>query len=80
MFLLRYYRRNGSKADFSSAMKDLERRCARVRLVNEGLLARITHVSAKDADKNAIVMLHFLSPLLGMEIEPIKSLRYKMLT
>jgi len=68
-FLLRYYLRNGGSEDFSSAMKDLERRYARVRVVNEGLFARITHVSANDADKNAIVMLHSLSQLLGMEID-----------
>jgi hypothetical protein len=37
-------------------------------MVNEGLLARITNVSGKDADKNAIVTLHSLSQFLSMEI------------
>jgi hypothetical protein len=69
MFLLRYYLRSGGQGDFARAVKDLEQRYARVRKVNEGLFARITHVGSEDADKNAIIMLHSLSQLLGMEID-----------
>ncbi len=69
MFLLRYYLRSGGQGDFQSAVRDLEKRYARVRQVNEGLFARITHVGSEDADKNAIIMLHSLSQLLGMEID-----------
>lgn len=68
MFLLRYYLRSGKDSSFKEAIEDLERRYALVRQVNEGLFARITHVGSEDADKNAIVMLHSLSLLLGMEI------------
>jgi hypothetical protein len=69
MFLLRYYLRGGGRGDFQSAVKDLEKRYARVRQVNEGLFARITHVGSEDADKNAIIMLHSLSQLLSMQID-----------
>jgi hypothetical protein len=68
MFLLGYYLQNAGGGSFHMAIKDLEERYARVRQVNEGLFARITHVGSEDADKNAIIMLHSLSMLLGMEI------------
>jgi hypothetical protein len=68
MFLLRTYLRTNGRGDFQSAMKALERRYARVRQVDEGLFARITHVGSEDADKNAMIMLHSLSQLLGIEL------------
>ncbi len=68
MFLLGYYLRNPGDGSFLTAMKDLEQRYDRVRQVNEGLFARITHIGSQDADKNAVIMLHSLSMLLGMEI------------
>ncbi len=68
MFLLRYYLKSCGRGDFKSAMKELEGRYAKVRQVNEGLFARITHLGSKDADKNAIILLHSLSQLLGMEL------------
>ena len=69
MFLLRYYLKNGGTGSFRNAIEELDGRYAAVRKVNEGLFARITHVTSEDADKNAIVMLHSLSLLLAMEID-----------
>jgi hypothetical protein len=46
----------------------LEKRYARVQLVNEGLLARIRSLGNRDADKNAIITLHSLSQFLSMEM------------
>ncbi len=49
--------------------KELEKQYRKVRLVNEGLLARIRYLGKKDADKNAIITLHSLSQFLSMEID-----------
>ena len=49
--------------------KVLENHYSQVKLVNEGLLERITSVGSEDADKNAIVTLHSLSQFLSMEID-----------
>ena len=47
----------------------LERKYAKVQLVNEGLLARIHSLGEKDADKNAIITLHALSQFLSIEMD-----------
>lgn len=48
---------------------ELERRYAKVQLVNEGLLERIRSLGHRDADKNAIITLHSLSQFLSMEMD-----------
>ena len=47
----------------------LEKRYARVQLVNEGLLERIRSLGNRDADKNAIITLHSISQFLSMEMD-----------
>ncbi len=47
----------------------LEKRYARVQLVNEGLLSRIRSLGNQDADKNAIITLHSISQFLSMEMD-----------
>ncbi len=69
MYLLgRYFNckdRNDIKIDF----KTLENHYGQVKLVNEGIIKRISSVSKQDADKNAIVTLHSISLFLSMEID-----------
>lgn len=67
MYLLRqYYRKNGNTED--DPLDEIRAHYAQVKLVNAGLLDRILHVSALDADKNAIVTLTSLVQILEMEI------------
>jgi hypothetical protein len=54
-----------SRFDF----EQLEKRYIRVKLVNEGLLARIRSLGNQDADKNAIITLHSLSQFLSLEMD-----------
>jgi hypothetical protein len=69
LFLLGQYfeYKNGrvSRFDFDR----LEKRYNRVRLVNEGVLARIRSLGSQDADKNAIIALHSLSQFLSLEMD-----------
>ncbi|BBO81474.1 hypothetical protein DSCO28_20400 [Desulfosarcina ovata subsp. sediminis] len=49
--------------------EELEKKYARVQLVNEGLLARIRSLGNQDADKNAIITLHSISQFLSLEMD-----------
>jgi hypothetical protein len=60
-----YKKGHAKRFDFD----ELEKRYARVQLVNEGLLARIRSLGNRDADKNAIITLHSLSQFLSMEMD-----------
>ena len=67
MYLLRqYYRKGAQNAD---PLAEIRTHYAQVKQVNAGLLDRIRHISALDADKNAIVTLASLSQILEMEID-----------
>jgi hypothetical protein len=68
MFLLQRYFDIGNDAAQSVEMSQLEENYDRVKLVNEGLFTRISSLGSKDADKNAVIMLHSLSQLLSMDI------------
>lgn len=50
-------------------LKKLDRHYAKVAEVNRGILARIRTVSARDANKNAVVFLDSIAQLLTMEID-----------
>lgn len=69
MYLLGQYFRYKDLPDIKMDFKPLENHYAQVRLVNEGIIKRISSVSKQDADKNAIVTLHSLSLFLSMEID-----------
>jgi len=68
MFLLRQYLECGNHNTHNISLKKLEQHYRKVNLVNEGILKRISSLGSKDADKNAILMLHSLSQLLSNEI------------
>jgi len=77
MYLLGQYFRHKDQSDIKMDFKTLENHYAQVRLVNEGIIKRISSVSKQDADKNAIVTLHSLSLFLSMEIDySLSSLEY----
>lgn len=77
MYLLGQYFRYKDQSDIKMDFKPLENHYAQVRLVNEGIIKRISSVSKQDADKNAIVTLHSLSLFLSMEIDySLSSLEY----
>jgi hypothetical protein len=68
MYLLANYLKYKNQKEMTFDFKTLEKHYQKVQVVNEGLLARITNVSGKDADKNAIITLHSLSQFLSAEI------------
>jgi hypothetical protein len=81
MYLLgqyfKYKNRNDMKIDF----KTLEDHYGQVKLVNEGIIKRISSVSNRDADKNAVVTLHSISLFLSMEIDySLSTLEYIFIT
>jgi hypothetical protein len=52
-----------------------------VKLVNEGIIKRISSVGNQDADKNAVVTLHSISLFLSMEIDySLSTLEYIFIT
>ncbi len=81
MYLLgqyfKYKNRNDMKIDF----KTLENHYGQVKLVNEGIIKRISSVGNQDADKNAVVTLHSISLFLSMEIDySLSTLEYIFIT
>ena len=69
MYLLGQYFRHKDQPNIKMDFKPLENHYAQVKLVNEGIIKRISSVSNQDADKNAVVTLHSLSLFLSMEID-----------
>jgi len=77
IYLLGQYFRHKDQPDIKMDFKPLENHYAQVKLVNEGIIKRISSVSKQDADKNAVVTLHSLSLFLSMEIDySLSSLEY----
>jgi len=77
MYLLSQYFKYKDQPDMKIDFKTLENYYAQVKSVNEGIIKRISNVSDKDADKNAIVTLHSMSLFLSMEIDyGLNSLEY----
>jgi hypothetical protein len=81
MFLLGQYFKSKDKNNIKIDFKTLENHYGQVKLVNEGIIKRISNVSNQDADKNAIVTLHSLSLFLSMEIDySLSTLEYIFIT
>ena len=77
LYLLGRYFRYKDQPDTKIDFNPLENHYAQVRIVNEGIIKRISTISNQDADKNAIVTLHSLSLFLSMEIDySLSSLEY----
>jgi len=77
LYLLSQYFKYKEQPDIKLDFKPLENHYAQVRMVNEGIIKRISTVGKQDADKNAIVTLHSLSLFLSMEIDySLSSLEY----
>jgi hypothetical protein len=77
LFLLGQYFKYKDQHNIKIGFKPLEDHYAQVKIVNEGIIKRISTVSIQDADKNAIVTLHSLSLFLSMEIDySLGSLEY----
>ncbi len=68
-YLLRQYfeHKKGKNPDLD--MEKLDKHYENVQKVNRGMLARITSVVEKDADRNAIIILNSLAQLFAMEID-----------
>jgi predicted HicB family RNase H-like nuclease len=49
-------------------LESLNQHYQKVRIINKGLMARLNSVVKKDADKNAVNILHSLSQILSREI------------
>lgn len=77
LYLLGQYFKYKNQPDKMLDFKPLENHYVKVKMVNEGIIKRISTVSNQDADKNAIVTLHSLSLFLSMEIDySLSSLEY----
>ena len=68
MFLLRQYLEYGNDSADNINLNKLEQHYNKVNKVNEGIFKRISSLGSKDADKNAIIMLHSLSQIFSLEI------------
>ena len=68
MFLLQQYFKYGNDSVHNVNLNKLEQYYNKVNTVNEGIFKRISSLGSKDADKNAIVMLHSLSQIFSQEI------------
>jgi hypothetical protein len=68
MFLLQQYLEYGNDSADNINLNKLEQHYNKVNKVNEGILKRISSLGSKDADKNAIIMLHSLSQIFSLEI------------
>ncbi len=81
IYLLGQYFKSKDRNDIKIDFKALENHYAQVKLVNEGIIRRISSVSNQDADKNAIVTLHSISLFLSMEIDySLSTLEYIFMT
>ncbi|MFC1829457.1 DUF6901 family protein [Thermodesulfobacteriota bacterium] len=69
MFILQQYFEHGKDGNLNLDMEQLVQQYDRVNSVNEGLFTRIRSLGNKDADKNAIIMLHSLSQILSSDID-----------
>jgi hypothetical protein len=69
MFLLRRYFELGKDGQLNIDMAQLKQQYVKVKSVNEGLYNRIRSLGTKDADKNAIIMLHSLSEMFSSDIK-----------
>ncbi len=78
MYLLRQYFEQQSGRPPDMNLVGLQEHYDKVRLLNEGLLKRISDLSLKkDSDKNALLIFHSLSQLLAMEsYTSLKSIAY----
>jgi len=77
IYLLRNYfeHKRGNIPDFELGM--LDQHYDKVKMINEGLLTRITTIVKEDADKNALVVLDSLAQIISMEIDySLNSLEY----
>lgn len=68
MFLLRQYLEYGNDNADNINLNKLEQHYNKVNKVNVGIFKRISSLGSKDADKNAIIMLHSLSQIFSLEI------------
>ncbi len=69
MYLLRQYfeHKKGEKPDLD--MEKLDQHYEKVQKVNKGILARISNLAQKDADRNALIILNSLAQLFAVEID-----------
>jgi hypothetical protein len=77
MYLLRQYfvTKNGGQPDLN--LKQLEVKYGEIQQVNEGIIKRIRTMAKRDADVNAMIILHSFSDLLNTEISnDLSSLAY----
>ena len=76
MYMLRqFYRKESS--DMNDPLYEIKKHYSQVKLVNQGMLERILHVSELDADRNAIVTLASLAQILEIEVDTnLESLQY----
>ena len=58
--------RDAGRTEFD--LESLNEHYRKVRMINEGLMARLSRVVKKDADKNAVNILHSLCQILSREI------------
>ena len=76
-YLLRQYFKHNKKRAPDLNLNHLQEHYQKLKLLNEGLLARITGLKGQDSDKNALLVFHSISEILSLEIEThLQSIEY----
>jgi hypothetical protein len=76
-YLLRQYFKHNNKRSSDFNLKHLQGHYQKLKLLNEGLLARINALKGKDSDKNALLVFHSITEILSLEIEThLQSIEY----
>lgn len=68
-YMLRQYYLHSENIRGDFDLKNIKEHYSLVKLVNKGMLERITDISKRDADKNAIVNLNSLAQILEFEVD-----------
>ena len=76
-YLLRQYFKHNKKRSSDFSLDHLQKHYKKLKLLNEGLLARISGLEGKDSDKNALLVFHSIAEILSLEIEThLQSIEY----
>lgn len=68
-YMIKQYYLHGKNNNGDFDLKNIKEHYSMVKLVNKGMLRRITDISKRDADKNAIVNLNSVAQILELEVD-----------
>jgi len=68
-YLLKQFYTTEDKRILHLDIEDIKRQYANVKVINQAMLRRISEISLKDADRNALITLNSLGQILEMEVD-----------